>query len=78
MNMISKIIKLKDTKYELVKDDYVIVEGRTLYRIKALEDFRCVKTDDLGGYIEEEENLSHEGNCWVAGNAKVYGGATVN
>ena len=77
MNTISKIIKLKDTKYELIKDDYVIVEGRTLYRIKALEDFRCVKTDDLGGYIEKEENLSHEGNCWIAGNAKVFGDATV-
>lgn len=77
MNMISKIIKLKDTKYELIKDDYVIVEGRTLYCIKALKDFGCVKTDDLGGYIEKEENLSHEGNCWVAGDAKVYGDATV-
>lgn len=77
MNMISKIIKLKDTKYELVKDDYVIVEGRTLYRIKALKDFRCVKTDDLGGYIEKEDNLSQKGNCWIAGNAKVFGDAIV-
>lgn len=53
------------------------MEGRTLYRIKALEDFHCVKTDDLGGYIEKEDNLSQKGNCWIAGNAKVFGDATV-
>lgn len=49
MNPIAELIKLKDTKYELIKDDSDIMEGRTLYRIKALKDFGCVKTDDLGG-----------------------------
>ena len=29
------------------------------------------------GWIEKEENLSHEGYCWVRDNAKVYGTATV-
>ena len=38
MNMISKIIKLKDTKYELIKDDFVMVNGNKLYRIKSLID----------------------------------------
>ena len=31
----------------------------------------------MGGYIEEEENLSQHGNAWVSGNAKVYGNAMV-
>ena len=37
--------------------------GRTLHRIKALKDFNGVKAGDLGGFIEKEDNLSHDGNC---------------
>ena len=49
----------------------------TLHRIKAVVEFRLVKVGDLGGRIEKEENLSHEENAWVYGNAKVYGDAWV-
>ena len=35
---------------------------RTVYRIKALRDFGDVKTGQLGGWIEKESNLSHDGN----------------
>ena len=55
----------------------------TLHRIKAVVEFGLVKVGDLGGWIEKEENLSHEenawvyGNAWVCGNAKVYGNAKV-
>ena len=45
--------------------------GRTLYRIEALRDFGDVKAGDRGGWIEKEANLSHEGSCWVFGNAGV-------
>lgn len=48
-----------------------------LYRIRALVDFNDVKKGDLGGYVQGEENLSHEGNAWIYDNAKVYGGAKV-
>lgn len=48
-----------------------------MYRIRALRDFGDVKTGDRGGYIESEDNLSHEGECWVADEAKVYGNARV-
>ena len=65
-------------KYELLVNDTINVEGRTLYRIKALIDFGYVKAGELGGYIEKESNLSHEGNCWVSGNAQVYGYAWVS
>lgn len=51
--------------------------GRTLKRIRALKDFRGVKAGDIGGWIEKEENLSHEGDCWVYDKAKVYGRAEV-
>ncbi|EJF77433.1 hypothetical protein MCQ_01517 [Candidatus Bartonella washoeensis Sb944nv] len=51
------------------------VDGRTLYRIRALRDFGNVKKGDLGGLIEHEGNLSHDGNCWVDDNALVYGDA---
>ena len=32
-----------DKKYELLKDDCINYEGRTLYRIKALRDFGYIK-----------------------------------
>ena len=64
-------------KYELVLDDTIEFSGQKLFRIRALIDFYNVKTGDLGGYIQSEENLSHEGNAWVADNAKVYEHAEV-
>lgn len=48
-----------------------------LYRIRALIDFGDVKKGNLGGYIQREENLSHEGNAWIYDEAKVYGSARV-
>ena len=65
-------------KYELVKDDFIIVEDDIkLYRIKALKSFSHIERGQLGGYIESEYNLSQQGNCWVYGNAMVYDDATV-
>ena len=43
-----------DKKYELLKDDYIKVGERTVYRIKALKDFGNVKKGDLGGYIANQ------------------------
>ncbi len=65
-------------KYVLIKEDNLIIGPYTLYRIKALKNFRDVKIGDLGGYIENESNLSHEGNCWIYDNARVYGNARVH
>ena len=64
-------------KYELTEET-VTVYGKTLYRIRAVRDFGSVKTGDLGGYIEKEENLSHSGNAWVYGNAWVSSNAYVS
>ena len=66
-------------KYEFT-DETIIVNGITLHRIKALIDFDRfgVKAGDLGGFIEVEANLSHDGDAWVYENALVYGNAWVS
>lgn len=69
-------------KYELTSEIKKIKHALTrkiinLYRIRALKDFDDVKTGDLGGFIEKEVNLSHDGNCWVYDKACVYGHARV-
>ena len=63
-------------KYELTSETKEIY-GTTLYRIRALIDFGDVKCGDLGGWIEKESNLSHEGTAWINGDAWVYGDAQV-
>ena len=41
-----------------------------LHRIRALRDVReDVYAGDLGGYVQSGENLSQDGQSWVAGNA---------
>ena len=63
-------------KYELTSES-MNVFGKTLYRIKALVSFADVNAGDLGGFIEKEQNLSHEGSAWVYGDAQVCGNAWV-
>ncbi len=67
-----------EKKYRLLEDDTITVCGRVLHRIEALRDFVYVKKGDKGGYVESEDNLSHEGNCWVADNALVCTNARVS
>lgn len=67
-------------KYELTEES-IGVDGHRLHRIRALKDFSDVFSDvkagDLGGFVESEENLSHEGTCWIYDDAQVYGEAQV-
>ena len=53
------------------------VDGHILHRIQAIKDFGSVHNGDLGGWIESEDNLSQEGECWVRDEAMVYGNATI-
>ncbi|WP_375612427.1 MULTISPECIES: hypothetical protein [unclassified Bartonella] len=69
MNAISK-------KYEFTNETKQVGDV-TLYRIRALRDFGDVKAGDLGGFIEKEDNLSHDGNCWVYDKARVFQNARV-
>ena len=63
-------------KFELTSNTKMFF-GRKLFQIKALVSFGNVKEGELGGYIEKEENLNHDGNAWVCGDAWVYGDAKV-
>lgn len=64
-------------KYKL-SNNTKLFEGRLLYQIEAIKDFGDVKSGDLGGWIEQMSNLSHEGSCWVGENAMVYDQARVH
>ena len=57
-------------KYKLT-DKTISENGTTLYRVEALVDFSWVKAGEKGGFIENEENLSHEGDAWVSGDAYI-------
>lgn len=72
----------KIRKYELVKSDKITLKDRDIYRVSSLINFTTVDGEkihsgDLGGYIQSEHNLSHEGNAWAAGNSMVLGDAHV-
>lgn len=67
-------------KYEFTgetKEIKLLFRTAVLHRIRATVSFGFVKIGDLGGWIEKEENLSHEGKAWVWGNAEVCGDAKV-
>ena len=55
-------------KFELTTNTKMFF-GRKLFQIKALVSFGNVKAGDLGGYVEKENNLSHDGDAWVYGDA---------
>ena len=57
-------------KYEFT-DETIIYDGHVLHQIRRLSD------NKIGGWIEKEENLSQEGNCWVDDVAYVYDDARV-
>ncbi len=64
-------------KYELL-DESIEVDGFTLHRIRALRDIPGVaKEGELGGFVQDERNLSHEGRCWISEQARVMGNAQV-
>ena len=67
-------------KYEFTgetKEIRLLFRTATLHRIRATVAFGIVEVGDLGGWIEKEENLSHEGKAWVCGDAEVWGNAKV-
>lgn len=66
----------KSKKYEFT-DETDVIRNTTLHRIRALRDFGSVKAGDLGGFLECEKNLSHDGECWVADHAAVMHSAVV-
>ena len=49
-----------EKKYELLESD-IKIDGKKLFRIRALRHFKEVGTGELGGYVQSEKNLSHDG-----------------
>ncbi len=76
---------VEDRKYEFTGET-LQHEGHTLHRIRAvynlpgdaMHEIPPVVKGEIGGWIENEENLSHRGICWVGGDAKVWGNAQVH
>lgn len=64
-------------KYKLTEETKEY-HGRTLHRIVCVTAFANVAAGDLGGWIENEKNLSQYDNAWVYDNAQVYGDAQVS
>lgn len=67
---------MEELKYKLT-DECITVYGRELHRIEALKCFGNITKGQKGGFVESEENLSQEGDCWIGYNAKVYDSAKI-
>ena len=65
-------------KFELTENFKVNAFGVKLFQIKAVRSFASVSEGELGGYVEKEGNLDHDGDAWVSGDARVYGNARVS
>jgi len=64
-------------KYHFTDQVYYTPKGIRLNRIVAARDFGNIKAGTVGGFIKTMENLSHEGDCWVTDDARVYEDAKV-
>lgn len=76
-------VKVHTFKSCISDGEMSIVEIK-LYRIQALKTFTkpggynpVVHVGELGGYVESEDNLSQEGNCWLFDKARVKDGGKV-
>lgn len=66
-----------EKKYEFTNFS-IMYKGRRLHQIRLLRDCGGFVKGTLGGFIESESNLSHNGDCWVVNFAYVYGNARVS
>lgn len=64
-------------KYKLLQNDKIEFKGRTLYRIQAIKEVGPIKEGEIGGYVENENILSQEGECWIGGDSKVFGNSKI-
>ena len=60
-----------ERKYEFTNYS-IMYNGHRLHQIRATKFFKFASKGTIGGFIESDYNLSHDGNCWVADNAFVY------
>jgi hypothetical protein len=67
----------------LFTNEQIVFNGTVLHRIRAIREISSnfdepIPPGALGGWVENEENLSHSGLCWVHQEAKVFGKAHVS
>lgn len=67
---------MENKKYEITTNELVI-DGRKFFQVKALKDFGSVFAGKLGGYVENEHNLSQEDSCWIEPTVVLMDGARV-
>lgn len=70
-----------DRKYEFTGKTLEF-QNQTLHQIVAIRDiptpFALIKAGMLGGYIENESNLSHEDGCWLEESSRIMRDAVVS
>jgi len=64
-------------KYVIQEHAQRLPDGRGVRRIKAVREFGNVKEGTIGGFVEGDDNLSHDGLCWIAGDAMALGRSRV-
>lgn len=64
---------MKNEKYEILIHERKVVNGHVLHRIRALRDFPLfgVSKGDLGGWVENENNLDIYDDSWIDQEARV-------
>lgn len=70
---------LENDRFRLTDEKKIMEDGTEVYRIEALKDFRDVKAGYLGGFVENEYNLSFEEDdtSWIYDDAVVYGDSKI-
>ncbi len=59
------------------KTDIHISTQRTTFEPPLIRNYTCLDGWVYGGWVENESNLDHEGNCMILGNAMAYNGARI-
>lgn len=77
-----EMTEMCERKYELTDETKTLSDGTVLHRIRAVRDFGSkeltkIHTGDLGGWVDGEDRLSHEGNAWIYDDAQAYGDSQV-
>lgn len=60
---------MSNKKYILLPTN-ILACGEKLYRIQAVINFSTVRAGTIGGLVQSDENLAHEGDCWITPHAK--------
>lgn len=66
---------MTDKKYIITDEKHPVYNSA--HRIKAVRNFGIIEEGELGGYIQDEKNLSHSNLAWVGDNAVILDNASV-